>query len=61
MEEGGLGLGTILTSFIFLGAILALVVYLTVTKKDLGVVTPEEAHLKRQEEAVAAQPLEEPA
>jgi uncharacterized membrane-anchored protein len=61
VEESGLGLGTILTSVIFLSAILALVVYLTVTKKDLGVVTPEEAHLKREAEAGGAQPLEEPA
>jgi uncharacterized membrane-anchored protein len=61
VEETGLGLGTILTSVIFLGAILALVVYLSVTKKDLGVVTPEEAHLRRQAELRDAQPLEEPA
>ncbi len=61
VEETGLGLGTILTSVIFLVTILALVVYLTVTKKDLGVVTPEEAHLKRQAELRSAQPLEEPA
>ncbi len=32
--DGGLGLGTTVTSFIFLGAILLLVIYLTVTKKD---------------------------
>lgn len=32
--DGGLGLGTTVTSFIFLGAILALVVYLTLTRKD---------------------------
>ncbi len=31
---GGLGLGTTGTSYIFLGSILALVVYLTVTKRD---------------------------
>jgi uncharacterized membrane-anchored protein len=36
--DGGLGLGTTVTSFIFLGTILALVVYLTVTKNDLEVV-----------------------
>jgi uncharacterized membrane-anchored protein len=61
VEESGLGLGTILTSVIFLSAILALVVYLTVTKKDLGVVTPEEAHLKRQTALREARPLEETA
>ncbi len=32
--DGGLGLGTTVTSFIFLGAILLLVIYLTVTRKD---------------------------
>ncbi|MCW2674211.1 MAG: hypothetical protein QOD70_148 [Frankiales bacterium] len=32
--DGGLGLGTLLTSLLFLGAILATVVYLTVTRKD---------------------------
>jgi uncharacterized membrane-anchored protein len=34
-EEGGLGLGTNLTSFIFLGTILALVVYLAISKRDV--------------------------
>jgi uncharacterized membrane-anchored protein len=34
-EEGGLGLGTNLTSFIFLGTILALVVFLAITKRDV--------------------------
>jgi uncharacterized membrane-anchored protein len=33
-HDGGLGLGTTVTSFIFLGTILAVVIYLTVTKKD---------------------------
>jgi uncharacterized membrane-anchored protein len=33
-DEGGLGLGTLGTSLLFLGAILVTVVYLTVTKKD---------------------------
>ena len=61
VEESGLGLGTILTSVIFLTTILALVVYLTVTKKDLEVVAPEEAHLKHQAELRDARPLEEPA
>ena len=32
--EGGLGLGTLVTSVIFLGTILAVVVYLTITDKD---------------------------
>jgi uncharacterized membrane-anchored protein len=31
---GGLGLGTVVTSVIFLAAILALVIYLTVTHSD---------------------------
>jgi uncharacterized membrane-anchored protein len=61
VEETGLGLGTILTSVIFLVTILALVVYLTVTKKDLGIVTPEEAHLKRQRELHEARLVEESA
>jgi uncharacterized membrane-anchored protein len=34
-DAGGLGLGTTVTSLIFLGAILALVVYLTLTKRDV--------------------------
>src|SRR5689334_12372650 len=33
--DGGLGLGTTVTSFIFLGVILAMVVYLAVTKVDV--------------------------
>jgi uncharacterized membrane-anchored protein len=33
--DGGLGLGTTVTSFIFLGAILLLVIFLSVTKKDV--------------------------
>jgi uncharacterized membrane-anchored protein len=33
--EGGLGLGTNLTSFIFLGTILALVIYLAISKRDV--------------------------
>jgi uncharacterized membrane-anchored protein len=33
--EGGLGLGTNLTSFIFLGTILALVVFLAISKRDV--------------------------
>ncbi len=34
-DDGGLGLGTVTTSFIFLGAILALVIYLTSTRVDV--------------------------
>jgi uncharacterized membrane-anchored protein len=34
-EEGGLGLGTNITSLIFLGAILALVVFLAISKRDV--------------------------
>jgi uncharacterized membrane-anchored protein len=45
VEETGLGLGTILTSVIFLATILALVVYLTVTKRDLIAVSASEAQL----------------
>ena len=34
-DDGGLGLGTVITSVIFLVAILATVIYLTITKKDV--------------------------
>jgi uncharacterized membrane-anchored protein len=34
-EEGGLGLGTNITTFIFLGTILALVIFLAVSKRDV--------------------------
>jgi uncharacterized membrane-anchored protein len=61
VEETGLGLGAVLTSVIFLVTILALVVYLTLTKKDLGVVAPEEAHLRHQAMAGSPKPVEEPA
>jgi uncharacterized membrane-anchored protein len=44
-SETGLGLGTILTSVIFLSAILALVVYLTISKRDLIAVSNAEAQL----------------
>jgi uncharacterized membrane-anchored protein len=33
-KYGGLGLGTTGTSYIFLGCILALVIYLSITKRD---------------------------
>jgi len=35
LSNGGLGLGTVITSMIFLGTILATVIYLTITKKDV--------------------------
>ena len=35
VDNGGLGLGTVITSMIFLATILATVIYLTVTKKDV--------------------------
>jgi uncharacterized membrane-anchored protein len=35
LDSGGLGLGTVITSIIFLSTILATVIYLTVTKKDV--------------------------
>lgn len=37
-DNGGLGLGTVVTSVIFLTAILATVIYLTITKKDAAVI-----------------------
>ena len=42
-QYGGLGLGTTGTSYIFLGAILALVVYLTVSRRDQTPPRPEPA------------------
>jgi uncharacterized membrane-anchored protein len=44
---GGLGLGTIATSLIFLSAILGLVVYLTATRRDLESVSPAESQEAR--------------
>jgi uncharacterized membrane-anchored protein len=45
--DGGLGFGTVVTSVLFLTVILALVVYLTLTRKDVtdkgGVLNPREA------------------
>jgi uncharacterized membrane-anchored protein len=38
-KNGGLGLGTVVTSAIFLSTILATVIYLTRTRRDVGVVT----------------------
>jgi uncharacterized membrane-anchored protein len=40
--DGGLALGTTVTSMIFLGSILAVVVYLTITKKDQTLIVPPE-------------------
>jgi uncharacterized membrane-anchored protein len=40
-KYGGWGLGTTNTSFIFLGAILILVVYLSVSKKDQIILNSE--------------------
>jgi uncharacterized membrane-anchored protein len=40
-DDGGLGLGTTATSFIFLGLIFALVVYLTTTRRDAEVYTAD--------------------
>jgi uncharacterized membrane-anchored protein len=45
VEETGLGLGTILTSVIFLSAILAMVVYLTISKRDLIAVSSLDGRL----------------
>jgi uncharacterized membrane-anchored protein len=42
-EDGGLGLGTTVTSVIFLTAILVLVIYLSVTKRDVIELEPEVA------------------
>jgi uncharacterized membrane-anchored protein len=42
-QYGGLGLGTTGTSYIFLGCILALVVYLTVTRRDQTTPEPQPA------------------
>lgn len=46
-KDGGLGLGTVGTSFLFLAAILGLVVFLSVSKKDAG------AHSSSEEAAPA--------
>jgi uncharacterized membrane-anchored protein len=43
-SHGGLDLGTTRTSQLFLGAILALVVYLSISKRDIDVVDAERAH-----------------
>src|SRR5437762_1381151 len=56
-KYGGLGLGTTGTSYIFLGSILALVVYLARTKRDQtppDVILAEEAAAARSEEHTSA-------
>jgi uncharacterized membrane-anchored protein len=45
-KAGGLGLGTTVTSFVFLGAIVAVVTFLTITRRD---VTEIEAESQREE------------
>ena len=45
-SSGGLGLGTTVTSFIFLGAIVAVVAYLTATRKDVSAPGAAEATIE---------------
>jgi uncharacterized membrane-anchored protein len=45
--DGGLGLGTTVTSFIFLGVILALVIYLATTKVDVIPLTARRAKARK--------------
>jgi uncharacterized membrane-anchored protein len=52
-REGALGLGTVLTSIIFLSTILALVVYLAISKRDVITVAPAQAELAPQPEGRA--------
>jgi uncharacterized membrane-anchored protein len=52
-EEGGLGLGTILTSLIFLSTILTLVLYLTRSKRDMITVSSLDADARATAEAQA--------
>jgi uncharacterized membrane-anchored protein len=42
--DGGLGLGTTVTSFIFLAAILVVVVFLSITKRDVAEIEAEARH-----------------
>jgi uncharacterized membrane-anchored protein len=53
-EEGGLGLGTILTSLIFLSTILALVLYLTRSRRDVITVSPLDVDPRAATEAKAS-------
>ncbi|MEA2136022.1 MAG: hypothetical protein QOC68_3931 [Solirubrobacteraceae bacterium] len=51
-KDGGLGLGTTVTSVIFLATILALVVYLTVTRRDvIELDASEQPHARHSDEA----------
>jgi uncharacterized membrane-anchored protein len=64
-EYGGLGLGTTGTSYIFLGCILALVAYLSITKRDQTpsdvILAYEAAHRRSAHEHRAPRPRAEPA
>jgi uncharacterized membrane-anchored protein len=42
--DGGLGLGTTVTSFLFLGTIFAVVVFLTITRRDVTEIRAEQQH-----------------
>jgi uncharacterized membrane-anchored protein len=61
VSETGLGLGTILTSVIFLSAILALVVYLSISKRDLIAVSSAEAGLDGEPGAHGVSTIDRPA
>src|SRR4051812_18941808 len=50
-KAGGLGLGTTVTSIIFLGTILALVIYLTVTRRDVIELDAVDAHPRSSDRA----------
>ena len=52
--DGGLALGTTVTSMIFLASILAVVVYLTITKKDQTLTVPPEFEAETDVEVVRA-------
>ena len=43
-KDGGLGLGTTVTSFVFLGAILVVVTFLSITKRDVTEIEAESHH-----------------
>jgi len=46
--DGGLGLGTVVTSALFLATILGVVIYLTRTRKDTAVLVPSAGERDRQ-------------
>ena len=52
--DGGLALGTTVTSMIFLASILAVVVYLTITKKDQTLTVPPELEAEMDADGVHA-------